>query len=239
LERKRRGKARTIYISDELWEKLESLSSELGVSVSSLIGRFCLEGLEKGIPREEFERLQKIRKIEENFQEMARLTRWGNELRKSGAYGPKTLDELLKGKSEKKRVPLPAVCSKDVLEATKRIFQHRDKLAEETAKLMLDVYPDLGTFHIGADDKGRWRVFSGKEVTPNTIATSIVSTIDVCSQTPFEDWIKKQKDMLYDFSMFDKVVDFYKQMENEAKSKSKKASSTATGTGNISHTPEA
>jgi hypothetical protein len=207
---------------------LVSVSNELRVSVSSLIARFCLKGIEEGIPGEEFERLQKIGRIDENIQEIAKLTRWGNELRKSGAYARKTLVELLKGESDKKRVPLSSLCSKEELEAYKRLFQHRQKLAEDTVKLVLDVYPDLGTFHIGIDDKGRWKVYYGKEVTPNTIVASLMNTIDVCSQTPFEDWIKKQRNMLYDFSMFNGVADFYNQIENKAKSKSEKATSTAT-----------
>ena len=215
---------------EDIWTKLVSLSNELGVSVSSLIARFCLEGLEKGIPKEEYERLQKIRRIDENVQEMAKLTMWGNELRKSGAYAQMALNKMLKGEhdSNKKRVSLPSICSKDELEATVRLIQHRNKLAEETTKLIKEAFPDLGTFHVGVDDKGIWKVYHGKEVTPNTILTSLIGTIDVSSQTPLEDWIKKQKGMLYDFRTFNGVADFYNQIEHKAKSKSKKATSTAT-----------
>jgi predicted CopG family antitoxin len=241
MTKRKTAKARTIYISNELWEKLESLSRELGVSVSKLISDFCLQGLKDGIPKDEYERLQKMKKIDENYKEMVKLTMWGNELRKSGAYAQMALNQMLKGEhdSNKKRVSLPSICSKDELEATVRLIQHRNKLAEETAKLIKEVYPDLGTFHVGADDKGIWKVYHGKEVTPNTIATSLMGTIDVYSQTPFEDWIKKQKGMLYDFRTFNGVADFYNQIEHKARGKSKKASSTATGTDKISHTSEA
>jgi hypothetical protein len=224
---------------EDIWTKLVSLSNELGVSVSSLIARFSLEGLEKGIPKEEYERLQKIRRIDENVQEMAKLTMWGNELRKSGSYAQMALDEMIKGhKTDKKfRIPLPSVCSEDELEASVRLIQHRNKLALETAKLIKEVYPDLGTFHVGMDDKGRYRVLTGDEITPHTITTSLMGTIDVHSETPFTDWLQRQKD-IYNYDMFNKVADFHKQIEKD-KDKSKKATSTATGTGNISHTPEA
>ena len=197
---------------DYLWIELSHLADKLGVSVSKLVVRFCIRGLKEKIPKREYESLQRMQQIEENIEKMAKLTRWGNELRKSGAYAEKTLNELLQGISPdtKIKIPLSYLCSEEELEAIKRLFEHRYMIAQETAKLILEEFPDLETFNIGVDHKGKWKVYTKEEITPDTIATALINTIDVKSEVSFTEWVKAQKQKrFYDFSNFDGVAEFF------------------------------
>ncbi|MHA1722248.1 MAG: hypothetical protein ACTSXW_04130, partial [Candidatus Baldrarchaeia archaeon] len=213
---------RTIYMPDYLWMRLSHLADKLGVSVSKLVVHFCIRGLKEKVPEREYESLQRMQQIEENIEKMAKLTRWGNELRKSGAYAEKTLNELLQGISPdtKIKIPLPNLCSEEELEAIKRLFQHRNALARETAKLILEEFPDLKTFNIGVDHRGRWKVYTKEEITPDTIATALINMIDADSDVSFTDWVKAQKQkMFYDFSNFDGVAEFFELVSKNKEEK--------------------
>jgi len=210
---------------DYLWSSLNSLANNLGISISQLVVRFCINSLEEETSQEEFESLQRLHQIDENIKMIKKLTEWGNQLRKSGAYAEKTLRELIQGGSPdlKRKIPLPTVCSLEELEATTRLFQHRYRIARETAKLILEEFPDLKIFNIGVNYRGTWDVYS-KEITPETIAAALIDSLNPNSETPFIDWVKEQKKkMLYDFGMFDGIA---KLFESESKEDEKDESDT-------------
>jgi hypothetical protein len=209
-----KGSPRTVYLPEYLWMRLVSLADKLGISVSRLIVRFCLQGLKQKIPNEEFEKLQIEHKIHENIERLDTLTRWGNELRKSGVYALKTYNELVQGVSPdfKKRIALPAIASPEELEATRRLFQHRNSLALETSKLILEELPDLQTFNMGLTDSGKYKPYKNT-ITPETIATALINSLNSSSEMPFMDWVKQQKQAtFYDFQDFKDVAEFFDRL---------------------------
>ncbi|MGB9756540.1 MAG: hypothetical protein ACPLVJ_02015 [Candidatus Bathyarchaeales archaeon] len=178
-----------------LYWRFRAYATKLGISQSELASRLLLEGLKNKLPKDEVERLQMEHSFWQAMEMEQKLFKAYKQVKRSGAWIEKTLNEEFQGARINVKLPLMHYVSGSELELLLALAENRQKLMDEASTIGLKLFPRTHQYTIEVVN-GKYHVRRVDEVLQTyKLPYSPPNSIEPCtlaSETPFMDYVRQK-----------------------------------------------